>query len=190
MTVELTEELKLAERRARRFWVGAIVGLLSMQLIGGVVTVYLAVGDPTVAVIPNYYQAGLEWDVKHRNLDQFVNMQFQVELTVDPTDELSRQRQLMIKLTRNGLAVGKQRVSASIYHHARGADVVKLNFDEGHEGQYVAPCRLTQSGLWEVEISVEGDHGVAETRFTTLVHDKVVSTHTDRGQPSHSDSGT
>lgn len=190
MTLALSDEQRLAERSAKRFWVGAIVGLLSMQLIGGVVTVYLAVGDPTVAVIPNYYQAGLEWDVKHRNLDQFVKMQFQVEVIVDPTEAEINQRHVMIKLTKNGSPVSKQRVSASIYHHAKGADIVKLTFDEGHAGEYVAPCRLTQSGLWEVDISIEGDHGIADTRFTMIVQDKVASTHTDRGQPSHSDSGT
>ncbi|MFO0943411.1 MAG: FixH family protein [Pirellulales bacterium] len=190
MSIALSDQQKLAERRAKRFWVGAIVSLLSMQLIGGVVTVYLAVGDPTVAVIPNYYQAGLEWDVKHRNLDQFVHMQFQIELIVEPVDTQVDQRHVMLKLTKNGVPVGKQRVSASIYHHAKGTDVVKLTFDEGHEGEYVAPCRLTKSGLWEVDISVEGDHGIAETRFTMQVHDKVVSTQIDRGQPSHSDGGT
>lgn len=183
-------ELKQVERRAKWFWVGAIVALLTMQVVGGVVTVYLAVGDPTSSVIPNYYQAGLEWDQTHRNLDQFVNMQFQVEVIVQAKEPDTAQRQLMIVLTKNGKPVGKQRLSASIYHHARGADVVKLNFDEGNEGEYVGGCRLTQSGLWEFDVIVEGDHGIAETRFTMLVKDDG-SRQTDRGQASHSeDTGT
>ena len=191
MSKPSSDENQKIERRAKRVWVGIIVGLLSMQVIGGVVTVMLATGDPTQAVIPNYYQAGLDWDIKHRNLDQFVELGWQLEMTVQTADVETQTRQLKIRLTKNNDPVLKQRVSASIYHHARGADVQKIVFDEGHEGEYVATTRLTQAGLWGVDVVVEGAHGVAESRFTTLINSASVSQHVEKAGPKTSeDSGT
>jgi nitrogen fixation protein FixH len=152
------------ERRARFIWVGIVVLLLSLQLSGGIVTVYLAVSDPTVAVIPNYYQAGLDWDIKRRNLDQFVQLGWQYELIVDEVDPELPQRKLLIKLSKNDQPVGKQRVSARIYHHARGSEVHQLQFDESWPGEYVCQTKLVQSGLWHLEFIFEGAHGIAEAR--------------------------
>jgi nitrogen fixation protein FixH len=152
------------ERRARFIWVGIVVLLLSLQLSGGIVTVYLAVSDPTVAVIPNYYQAGLDWDIKRRSLDQFVQLGWQYELIVDEVDPELPQRKLLIKLSKNDQPVGKQRVSARIYHHARGSEVHQLQFDESWPGEYVCQTKLVQSGLWHLEFIFEGAHGIAEAR--------------------------
>ena len=60
------DELKQLERRARRFWVSVIVGFLSLQVVIGIVSIVLSISDPTLAVIPNYHQAALDWDVTHR----------------------------------------------------------------------------------------------------------------------------
>jgi hypothetical protein len=154
------------ERRAKRIWVGIVVTFLALQVVGGIVTIYLATSDPTVAVIPNYYQSGLNWDIKRRNLDQFTSMGWHVVVEVQASDEELQQRQVTIQLKNNDNPVGKQRVSASIFHHGRGNEIFKLNFDEALEGQYVAICRLSQAGLWQFDIAIEGDHGLAETRFT------------------------
>lgn len=158
-----------AERRARLTWVGIIVSFLGVQLIAGVVTIYLAVGDPSVAVIPNYYQSGLNWDVKKRNLDHFHTLGWQIEIDVQSVDVELQQRQIMIHLRSGQQPIGQQRVSASIYHHARGNRVFTPHFDETHPGQYVAICRLVQPGLWQFEILIEGDHGQAEARFSVNV---------------------
>lgn len=171
MAKAIPEKSAQIEARARRMWVGIIVFLLGLQVIGGIVTVYLATNDPTSAVIPNYYQAGLNWDIKRRNLDQFTTLGWHVMVDVQAADIDLNQRQITIHLKKNDAFVGNQRVSAAVYHHARGNKVIKINFDEALEGHYVATCRLTQAGLWQFDISIEGDHGVAETRFTMNVID-------------------
>ena len=60
------EDMQQLERRARRFWVSVIVGFLGLQVLIGVASVVLALNDPSVAVIPNYHQSALDWDVTHR----------------------------------------------------------------------------------------------------------------------------
>ncbi len=60
------DELEQAERRARHFWVSLIVGLLGLQVAGGITAIFLSVGDPSMAIVPNYHQAALNWDVTSR----------------------------------------------------------------------------------------------------------------------------
>lgn len=160
------------ERSAKRFWVGAIVGLLSLQLIGGIFAAYLALSDPTVAVIPNYYQSGLNWDAKKRSLDLFDKLGWVADFKVLPTDDLTAMRELDVRLypPNDTEAVGKQRVSATIYHHARGSEIHQVVFTEVGEGRFVGDCPLTQAGLWQVDLLMEGDQGIAETRFTIEVN--------------------
>jgi hypothetical protein len=154
------------ERKAKRVWVGVIVTLLGLQVVSGIVTIYLATSDPTSAIIPNYYQSGLNWDTKHRNLSQFVNLGWHLIVEVQPTDEESPQRLIKIRLFSKESAVSKQRISASVFHHARGREIFKLQFDEANQGEYVTISKLTQAGLWDFDVLIEGDHGTAETRFT------------------------
>lgn len=182
-----TQQATQNEKNARRFWVGAIVGLLSLQVIGGTITVYLAVGDPTVAVVPNYYQAGLDWDIKRRNLDQFIAMGWQVEMIVQPVDPDAAHRQLRVRLTRGNNPVAKQKISGTVFHHARGNELRRFTMDEAGSGEYVASTALTQAGKWEFNLIVEGDHGIAETRFTMNVDSQKVSTQTDRGDSDRAD---
>lgn len=180
-TAHANADLISLEQRARRFWVGLIVCFLTVQLIGGVVTIYLAVGDPTVAVIPNYYQAGLDWDVKRRNMQNFIDLNWTADVTVDAYDAESRTRGLKLVLSRNGHAVEGQRISATLFHHARGNELFRVRMDQAEPGVYVATTNLAQSGLWQFDLSIEGDHGIAETRFAMNIESAGVSRHVDSG---------
>lgn len=156
-------EFIVAERRARRFWVSVIVGLLGLQVLGGIGTIYLATRDSSVAVIPNYYQAGLDWDITKRNRDLFVTMGWSCVVDVHEADLEYNQRMITIQV-RDKLhqPVVDLRVTGQIYHHARGNDVHRLQFDQSHPGEYVAMIKMTQSGLWQMNLTFEGDHGIAE----------------------------
>ncbi len=50
------------ERKARRFWVGLVVGFLGLQLMTNVIAVIAATSQKEDVVVPNYYQKGLDWD--------------------------------------------------------------------------------------------------------------------------------
>jgi nitrogen fixation protein FixH len=151
------------ERRARRFWVSLIVGFLGLEVVSGVFAIYLATSDPSVAVIPNYYQAGLDWDVKRRNLDHLKLLGWTTEVLVEPEDVELGQRFVVIQVrSKTGAPVNGLRISARIFHHARGTEVHRLVFDETADGDYIAISKLTQPGLWQVDLVLEGDHGIAE----------------------------
>lgn len=155
------------ERRARRFWVSVIVGLLGLQVLGGAVAVYLALSDPTVAVIPNYYQASLEWDTKRRNLEQFQSLGWKSHVLVDAEDVELQQRLVTIQMRdKDDQPVRGLKVYAQVYHHARGGEIHRLRFDEADPGNYVSITRLTKAGLWQVDLMLEGDSGTAENSLT------------------------
>lgn len=151
------------ERKARRFWVSIIVGLLGLQVIGGAVAIYLATSDPSVAVIPNYYQAGLDWDVKRRNMNRMKTLGWTTSVLVDAEDVDLGQRMVTIQVRNSqGAPVSQVRVAAQLFHHARGMEIHRMIFDETAPGDYVAISRLTQPGLWQVDLTLEGNHGIAE----------------------------
>ena len=160
----------VAERRARRFWVSVIVGLLGFQVLGGIATAYLATRDSSVAIVPNYYQAGLDWDITKRNRDLFVTLGWKCDVQVQEADLEYNQRMVLIQVRNtSNQPVIDLRVNGQIYHHARGNEVHRLQFDQSHPGDYVAMIKMTQSGLWQVDLTLEGDHGIAEENLVVNV---------------------
>ena len=156
------EEMEQAERRARHFWVTLIVGLLSLQVAVGVTSILLAVGDPSVAIIPHYHQAALDWDTTQRARHLTEKLGWQINATVSPVLAPSQQRGVYIQvLDRNGNPVSDLNLTAKAYHHARGGEVYQMRLTETDAGVYEATTGLTASGLWQLQIQIEGDHGIA-----------------------------
>ena len=159
-TEQQREEHAKLEKRARRFWVGLIVAFLGLQVAIGFFSLYVALGDPTVAVIPNYHQSALDWDVKQRAQQMLVQLGWDVSVTATPVQNGERQLQAML-LGKNGHRIEQVLVTGKVYHHARGGEIHTLRLKETDPGLYVASIPLTRAGLWRVELSLEGDHGIA-----------------------------
>lgn len=158
------------ESRARRFWISLIVGLLGIQVISGVVTVYLATSDSSFSVVPNYYQAGLNWDVTKRNRDLFASLAWKCQVEVSEIDPEYLHRSIHVRVrSKSGQPIIDLKVLGQIYHHARGNDVYQLQFDQATPGDYVASIKLSQAGMWQVNLTFEGDHGIAEENLVVHV---------------------
>lgn len=157
-----------AERKARLFWVSLIVGLLGIQVLIGGTSIYLAVSDPTSAVIPNYYDAAVNWDSTRRARELTIQLGWKIMPVVsEPTDG---RRSIQIQVLSPGAeAVGGLNMSASIFHHARGSEIYQLRFQEVARGLYRATTTLTQAGLWQMDLQLEGDHGIAAQSRELLV---------------------
>ncbi len=157
-------ELARAERRARRFWVTLIVGFLSLQVLIGIGTLFLALGDPSVAIIPNYHQSALDWDVTHREREALRRLGWDVQTSVGA--RLGNQRLLSIRVTGSqGRPIEGLRTRASVFHFSRGSEVYEAALQEIEPGLYAAPLDLARAGLWQVDLSFEGDHGTASQRI-------------------------
>ena len=164
-TTDEQEQFAIVERRARRFWVSLIVGFLGIQVLIGVGSIYLALGDPSVAIIPNYHQSALDWDLKHRAQLLLDDLGWQVTILITPDSEMAsppQARELGIRITnQGGVPIEKLHIEAKWFHHARGQQVHQALLSEIEPGFYATPTTLNAPGLWQVSLSIEGDHGIA-----------------------------
>jgi nitrogen fixation protein FixH len=155
-------QLERVERSARRFWVTFIVGFLGLQVAGGIAAIYLAVSDPTVAVIPNYYDAAVNWDVTRRARELAQDLGWRIDIETGAIAASADRRPIEVRiLSRSGKAISGVLVSAKLYHHSRGAEIYQLRLDETAPGVFRGTTALTKPGVWQVELQVEGDHGIA-----------------------------
>lgn len=162
--------LQTAERKARRFWVSLIVGLLGLQVVIGIASVILAISDPTAAVIKDYYQSAVNWDSTRRARQLTAQLGWDLDVSVGPVLPGGRERQLRLTVSSSDqMPVESLVVSASFFHHAKGSDVHQMRLVEVGEGVYVGTTTLTQSGLWQLELQIAGDHGLAEQTAELLV---------------------
>ena len=60
-------------------------------------------------------------------------------------------------------------VAAKIYHHASGNEIHEVRFQELEPGMYSGTTQLVQAGLWQLDLRMEGDQGIAgEIREVTV----------------------
>ena len=156
------EKLEQQERQAKRFWCSVVVFFLGLQICLGATAVYLAHCDPTVAVIPDYYKSAVNWDATRRARQHMAKLGWKLEIQAE--EPVSAERRVAVQVTgRQGQLVGGLRMTARVYHHARGDEVHQIAFREDSPGRYFGSTKLTQAGLWKFEFRLEGGHGVAES---------------------------
>lgn len=162
----------IVERRARRFWVSFIVALLGLQIVLGGISIYLAVGDPSVAIVPNYHQAALNWDSTRRAHQLFDRLGWDMRCRVEPVvvsgGEQRRAISIMIR-DQHGKPISELNLNGLVFHHARGSEIFGLAWQEAAPGIYTSDTALVQSGLWQLDLQIEGEHGVARQRLELTV---------------------
>ena len=156
-------DLLAAEKHARHFWVGLVVGLLGLQIAGGMFAVYLAMADPSSAIVPNYHYSAVNWDTTRRARQLTEHLEWNISTTVGAQLSESDRRVVRVEICDSqGAPMRGLNITASLYHHARGSEIHAIRFIEVDPGVYSGTTSLTQPGLWQVTLQIEGDHGVAE----------------------------
>ncbi len=165
-----TAEQASLERRARRWWVSGIVSLLGLQVFIGIGSVILAVSDPTVAIVPNYHQKALDWDASQRAVNLTSQLGWHVTPLVGLVSGDTGKRLVRVSIQdQQARPVSDLNVSAAVYHHARGSEVHNLNLMETDAGYYEGTTSLTQAGVWQVFVQIEGMHGIASDNREMMV---------------------
>ncbi len=153
----MNEHQLRAERRAKRFWVSLVVGLLGLQLVVGGVAISLATSDPSVAVIPNYHAAALDWDATKRSRGAITRLGWKTELTVTQGADGRGRRAVRLRVRdQKGRPVDGLRVAGRYYRHARAGDVAPLQLSAVGDGQYQALVPLPEAGLWQIDLQLAG----------------------------------
>ena len=153
---------EIAERRARRFWVGFICLLLGSNLGMGVFAIYLASSDPANSIIPNYYQKGLDWDKTKAKLAASDELGWSVEVAISPdTPNAVRRTITLTVLDRQGSPVEKGAGNIALFHHAHGKDLQELGLEEIHPGVYQTTALMGPQGKWDITLNLRQN----ETEF-------------------------
>jgi nitrogen fixation protein FixH len=118
---------------------------------------YLAVGDPSGAVVPQYHQAALNWDATHRASLASQRLGWTVQIVASDVADASGQRAIEITIhDRQGNAVDELQLVGKIYHHARAADVQTIDLPAVGDGRYLTVATMPRSGLWQIDVDIRG----------------------------------
>lgn len=151
------EQLRNANRSAAIRWGGFVVALLSLQVAGGAWAIYLATGDPSVAVVPDYHEKALKWD-QHVELEKLAaELNWNVQLDV-AAGEIEQGLVIQIKDDR-GQYVQIQRGELRLYHHARAGNVLRVPVKSTAAEPIVIRACFARPGLWQVELDLVDSSG-------------------------------
>lgn len=147
------------EQKKRRLVMPAVViGLLGGHMLFIFTAITLGTGDPSFAVVPDYYQKGVDYDEHKALLVASAELGWSVELT--PTaqpDSLGRRDMVFHFRDEAGMPVRDLRVLVEAYHLARAADVVQIECVEVLPGQYVGQVQFRREGFWHFGIDASHD---------------------------------
>ena len=127
-------------------WPLLVAGLLVAQVALGSTAAYLAVRDPAHAVTPGYHAKALAWEdqAKRRAASDRLGWRAGAEF-------VGGELQVRI-IDREGTPVRGAVVEATVFHHARGKEVAKLDLVANEAGVYSAPFHADRAGTWEVRL--------------------------------------
>ncbi|MFG0263003.1 MAG: FixH family protein [Novipirellula sp. JB048] len=146
---------RIANRNAALRWGGFVVGMLSLQIAIGVIAVMLATGDPSVAVVPDYYQKSLAWDAQRES--ENASRQLGWTLTLVPIADPDGASLRAFLKDAEGEPVAIRSGTLRLFHHARGGDIQTVSLSPNAEGLIVLDGCFAVDGLWQVEIEVLSD---------------------------------
>jgi len=146
-----------AERRAKRFWVTLVVVLLGLQLVIGGISIHLATSDPTVAVIPDYHQASLNWDAAKAQRSAAERLGWKLRLSAAEIADENGFRAVELQVENaTGEPVDELQVAGQLYRHARAGELTPIFLKSVGNGRYLTMAPMQASGLWQIEVTVDG----------------------------------
>ncbi len=156
-------ELKIANRRAAIRWGSFVVGLLSLQVLGGIFAIMLATGDESVAVVPNYHQKALNWDQEVEALAASAALGWKCDVSeTGMGQDASGHDASGLRITlvdRDGEPVQVVSGELKYYRHVRAGDERSVAIPAGSFALMELPNCFEAPGLWQVSIALEGVDG-------------------------------
>ena len=154
----MNDELDIARagRRAAWFWISLVVLFLTVQVAGGAFAIYLATGDPSVAIVPDYHTKAIAWDEELARRDASDRLQWRAVVQFADAADVTGGRLITVRLTHaNGEPVLGASGAAKLYHHARAGTVQTVALTMQEAGIYVGRARIVREGLWQVELDLQ-----------------------------------
>ena len=149
-----------------------VLGLLGCHMLFILIAITLGTGDPSFAVVPDYYQKGVDYDERKALLAESAALGWTVELTPSREADAIGQRELALLVQdAGGQPVRGLALRVHAYHVARAGEPVSMQCVEVLPGQYVGAARLTREGFWQFGI----DATFGDERFVADIRRFVTS---------------
>jgi len=144
-----------SERKAKRFYIGLVVLLFAIQCTILGTAIKLAIGDPSLAVVPDYHQAALNWDDAQVAARAAGRLGWDWKLDVSDVADGKGLRAIEFRvLDRDGSPMSDLNVRGKVYHHTQANQVDRFEFQNVGEGRYMAMPRMSKDGLWQIELDL------------------------------------
>lgn len=154
-----------------------IIGLLGLQISGGIYAIILASGDDSVAVVPDYHQKALQWDEEMAVRRTSIELGWKCDVSTISisTDHVSTGLVATL-LDDQGQLVKVQKGKLRWYQHIRANDVAELPIPKGLFTQMRLEDCFDANGLWEVILDVTDQSGNRFVESVTLHVEGLAST--------------
>lgn len=155
------EQQRAMSRRAGWFWGTLVVGLLLTQVVVGIGSVFIAIGDPSVAVVPDYHKKALAWDDERASRAASAQLGWEIDVSVSEGADQAGNRTAVVTIKdADGRPISLADVDARVYHHARAASPQLVKLRSHGEGNYTAVLQMQRAGLWQFEITATRSQGI------------------------------
>lgn len=145
-----------AERSAKRFYIGLVLLLFAIQATILGIALSMVIGEPALAVIPDYHQAALDWDNSRAASTAAHKKGWELQLEVSDIADGRGMRALQFHaLDQNHQPISDLVILAKVYHHAQADLVERFELRHVGEGRYMAMPKMGRPGLWQIEMDVQ-----------------------------------
>ena len=146
----------LLERRAARFWLFFILGLLAVNLAVAVVAIFMASRDPSFRPMPNYGERAVDWQSHRRLLEQSAKLGWYLQLERSMRGSAGTYVMEFRITDREGVPISDAIGTAQAYHFTRVdqntvVDVIPVSEEPG---LYRASIDVSRDGKWQVSIDL------------------------------------
>ncbi|MDG2223838.1 MAG: FixH family protein [Rubripirellula sp.] len=169
-------DFQTANRRAAWKWGSLVVGLLGLQVAGGIFAIMLATGDESVAVVPDYHQKALQWDEKRAVKRASDQLGWQCVIEALPVSEGRGFAGLTAALKDDqGEIIKAKQGTLRWFRHTRANSVQQIPIPGGPLTAMRLEDCFDANGLWDVTIDVTDLDGNRFTQTATLNITEVVA---------------
>lgn len=142
--------------RKRLMMPAVVAGLLGGHVLFVVIAITLATSDRSFAVVPDYYQKAVDYDLHKAELAASEQLGWKAELLPGAEVDTRGRRDILVLLhDGSGDPVTNAVIGVSCYHLARAGDPQSFDLVEDMPGRYVGRVRMQREGFWQFELSAE-----------------------------------
>lgn len=161
-----------SETVSRFVWVGVIVGLLGLQIVGCMFALFMATTSRSMAVIPDYHRKAMEWDTHKAQQVADAALGWKESIDVSRPIDIMENRLITIRIEdTEGIPVKIDRMKTTVYHHADAAQLHEVSMERLAPGTFRGKLRIRKAGLWQIETQVTTADRTVELSAKHLVND-------------------